>query len=126
MKDIQMGPMWKNPALINAMSNLNHMIKRVFVTNQVNEQDVFCLEFVSDGEFKRINVNSAFPTLQMRPAFATAKNGVQIWMSLIEKAYAKTLGSYSQLEGNDYTDCAMRDLSCAPSFNHDDPKAYFG
>lgn len=46
-------------------------------------------------------------------------------MGLLEKAYAKHLGSFCQLEGCDYTHDAMRDLSSAPSFNHSDPKSYF-
>jgi hypothetical protein len=62
MKDIQIGPVFKDQALINAMSNLNGMIKKVFV-NEINDQDVYCLEFLQGGEKKRINVNSAMPTL---------------------------------------------------------------
>ena len=49
-------------------------------------------------------------------------------MGLLEKAYAKNLGHYSRLnrwKEFDFTVQAMRDLSCAPSFNHDDPKGYF-
>jgi hypothetical protein len=64
----------------------------------------------------------------MMPAFATAKNDVSIWMGLVEKAYAKMLGHYSKLnrwKEFDFTHSAMRDLSCAPCFNHADPKAYF-
>ena len=63
MQDIQIGPVFKDQALINAMSNLSGMIKKVFVNPQINEQDVYCLEFLNAGEKKKVNVNSGFPTL---------------------------------------------------------------
>ena len=47
--DIQMGPYFKNQALINAISNLNSMIRTVFVNSQPNDQGVYCLQFLCCG-----------------------------------------------------------------------------
>ena len=53
-----------------------------------------------------------------RPAFSKGKDN-ELWVILLEKAYAKAFGSYYTIEGGDPAD-ALRDLTGAPTEAMDD------
>lgn len=58
-----------------------------------------------------------------QPAYSKA-NGKELWVLLIEKAYAKVYGSYKKIEAG-LTGNAIRDLTGAPYFyiNNEDVEA---
>ena len=111
--DIKIGE-FKNQALVNAMSNLKHVIHKCCPQRECNEQGVYCFEF---GTKCKVMIDDCLLTKNMCPCFSTAKGGHEMWMALMEKAYAKHLGAFCRLEGCDYTHCAMRDFTGAPSVN---------
>lgn len=55
------------------------------------------------------------------PAFSRA-NGPELWVLLLEKAYAKVYGSFENIEGGNPA-VALRDLTGAPYENQDDGNA---
>ena len=76
-----------------------------------------------NGEWRNIVVDDNFPCLSEKqgPAFSRA-NGNELWVLLIEKAYAKIYGSYEIIEGGNPV-IALRDLTGAPYENKDDVSA---
>lgn len=63
------------------------------------------------GEWIPVVVDDWIPCeLPGKPAFATSKKGYELWVSLLEKAYAKLHGSYEALEGGLVQD-ALVDLT---------------
>jgi calpain-15 len=78
-----------------------------------------------DGEWKNIIVDDFIPCKKNKPAFSRA-NGNEIWVLLLEKAYAKAYGSYYRIEGGNPA-VALRDLTGAPYCNFDvkDPDEMF-
>lgn len=51
--------------------------------------------------------------MQGGPVFSRA-NGNELWVLMLEKAYAKIYGSYHKIESG-LSSCALKDLTGAPS-----------
>ena len=69
------------------------------------------------GEWTNIVVDDYFPCFNNTTAFSRA-NGDELWVLLLEKAYAKAYGSYEIIEGGNPA-FALRDLTGAPYENID-------
>jgi calpain-15 len=57
-------------------------------------------------------VDDFFPSYNGKPAFSRA-NGFELWVLILEKAYAKVFGSYERIEGG-FAEESLRDLTGAP------------
>jgi hypothetical protein len=63
------------------------------------------------GEWVPVVVDDWIPCeARGKPAFATSRKGNELWVSILEKAYAKLHGSYEALEGGQVQD-ALVDLT---------------
>lgn len=86
-------------------------ISEVIITPQYNEEGVYTVRFCIQGEWVPVVVDDWIPCESRgRPAFATSKKGNELWVSILEKAYAKLHGSYEALEGGLVQD-ALVDLT---------------
>lgn len=65
-----------------------------------------------DGEWKIIIVDDLIATEDNRPLFSR-NNGKELWVMLLEKAYAKAYGSYKNIE-NGLVGVAVNALTGAP------------
>lgn len=83
-----------------------------------NQQGVFSVWLNCNGEWKNIVIDDRFPCLESGPAFSRA-NGEELWVIIMEKAYAKLYGSYQRIEGGNPS-MALRDLTGAPYENKDE------
>ncbi len=63
-----------------------------------------------------IIVDDFFPTKQNQLAFSKA-NGPELWVLLLEKAWAKLHGSYARIEAGDPAE-TLRDLTGAPAYSY--------
>ena len=63
------------------------------------------------GEWVEVSVDTLLPcNEEARPIFAHAKDPNELWVALLEKAYAKLHGSYEALDGGSVT-AALVDLT---------------
>lgn len=60
-------------------------------------------------------IDDHIPCAHKNPAFTRA-NGNELWVLLIEKAWAKLYGSYAKIESG-FCNEALRDLTGAPTAN---------
>lgn len=66
------------------------------------------------GWWENVILDSYLPTLECQPVFARSSHGLrELWVPLVEKAYAKLHGSYDALIGGDPSD-ALQDLTGFP------------
>lgn len=109
--------------LLSSLSSLAerpHLVKKIFHEHEVNEYGIYGLWFNVDGEWKLILIDDYFPcnSKSKTPAFSKG-NGNELWVLLIEKAYAKMYGSYEIIEGGNPA-IALRELTGAPYENRDE------
>ncbi|KAL1803034.1 calpain-type cysteine protease DEK1 isoform X1 [Daucus carota subsp. sativus] len=86
-------------------------ISEVIITPEYNEEGIYTVRFCIQGEWVPVVVDDWIPCESHgKPAFATSRKGNELWVSLLEKAYAKLHGSYEALEGGLVQD-ALVDLT---------------
>ncbi|KAL4474670.1 hypothetical protein ABPG72_002263 [Tetrahymena utriculariae] len=115
--DIQQG-MLGDCYFLSALSCLAqepHRILNLFITRKTNKYGIYCVQICHDGVWKAVYVDDHIPCCHKKPAFTKA-NGNELWVLLIEKAWAKLFGSYAKIESG-YCHEAMRDLTGAPTAN---------
>jgi calpain-15 len=90
-------------------------IKNLFKSQYRNDQGIYGVKLLNKGEYKEIVVDDYFPCLGGEPAFSKA-NGRELWVLLLEKAWAKKFGSYERIEAG-FAENVMHDLTGAPAFS---------
>ncbi|XP_042008073.1 calpain-type cysteine protease DEK1-like isoform X1 [Salvia splendens] len=86
-------------------------ISEVIITPDFNGEGIYTVRFCIQGEWVPVVVDDWIPCESPgKPAFATSRKGNELWVSILEKAYAKLHGSYEALEGGLVQD-ALVDLT---------------
>ncbi|BFI07497.1 calpain-type cysteine protease DEK1 [Marchantia polymorpha subsp. ruderalis] len=86
-------------------------ISDVIVTPEFNEEGIYTVRFCIQGEWVAVVVDDWIPCEgRGKPAFAKSRKRNELWVSILEKAYAKLHGSYEALEGGVVQD-ALVDLT---------------
>ncbi|KAF8721457.1 hypothetical protein HU200_023077 [Digitaria exilis] len=86
-------------------------ISEVIITPEYNEEGIYTVRFCIQGEWVAVVVDDWIPCESPgKPAFATSRKQNELWVSILEKAYAKLHGSYEALEGGLVQD-ALVDLT---------------
>ena len=85
---------------ITALTEYPYLIKEKFRTQQFNEIGYYEIIFFIDGEWQVIFLDDYFPydPKKNKFAFATPHNN-ELWAMLLEKAWAKLNGGYSNIVG---------------------------
>ena len=73
-------------------------IKAMFEQYGINRAGIYVLKFYINGILTHVTVDDFIPVIKgtKKPAFAQNKDG-KLWISLVEKAWAKLHGSYSRI-----------------------------
>ena len=110
-----LGNCWFLAAIASVAEN-PALIKRLFITQEYNEQGLYQLRICKNGEWVKVTVDDYIPCFNNGgPMFCRAQ-GDELWVLLLEKAYAKLHGNYVQLRSGfvshgmaDLTGCPIRD-----------------
>ena len=91
-----------NEYFLSAVSILSQrppLIERLFDTKIWNREGIYRLKICKGGEWIQVTIDDLFPCEPFgEPLFANCANN-EIWVMLLEKAYAKVHGSYYLLKG---------------------------
>lgn len=108
-------------AAISSLAENPDMVNRLFITKEYNEFGIYRLRICKNGEWIVVTVDDYIPcTIKGGPMF-TSGNGDELWVLLLEKAYAKVHRNYCQLRAGFLSD-GMMDLSGCPTYKYTLPE----
>jgi calpain-15 len=73
------------------------LIENLFITKEVNDEGIYWLRFFKNGEWEEIVVDDYFPCYPKGGPIFSYNTNNELWLLLLEKAYAKLHGSYGNL-----------------------------
>eukprot|EP01016_Furgasonia_blochmanni_P012753 TRINITY_DN16385_c0_g1_i1.p1 TRINITY_DN16385_c0_g1~~TRINITY_DN16385_c0_g1_i1.p1 ORF type:complete len:331 (-),score=49.18 TRINITY_DN16385_c0_g1_i1:35-1027(-) len=100
---------------VAAIAEYENRIKRIFVSQEVNDHGCYCVMVCDMGEWKEVIVDDLFPCVNQQngPAF-THSIQKELWVLILEKAWANLYGSYDRIESglsrevlHDLTGCLL-------------------
>lgn len=116
--DIKQGHL-PNCWFLSALSSLAErpaLVKRLIITKNYNKEGIYKVRLCKNGEWQIITIDDYIPCyFNGGPMFARG-NGDELWVMLLEKAYAKMHGSYYSLRYG-YTHHGMLDITGCPTCN---------
>lgn len=114
--DIRQGALG-DPWFISALATLAErpaLVERLFITKEVNQYGIYRVKVCKNGEWTTITIDDFFPCYPEGGPIFSRGHGNELWILLLEKAYAKLHGNYFQLRGG-FTNEALIDLTGCPS-----------
>jgi hypothetical protein len=80
------------------------LMRKVFVTSETSKEGFYIVRIFKHGEWHNVVVDDKLLVLNQRgyqkqPVCVKSKNGHELWMSILEKAYSKFHGSYEAING---------------------------
>jgi len=116
--DIEQGLLSDGPfcAALMVLAECSVRIRSLFARNVDNDCGAYCVSMFCDGELRHIVVDDRVPcdATTKKPLFSHCKRG-EIWLPIVEKAYAKIHGSYAAIQNGDPS-VALADLTGAPVY----------
>lgn len=101
-------------AAISSLAENPALVRRLFITKEYNEFGIYQLRICKNGEWVVVTIDDYIPCyIEGGPIFSHGQ-GNELWVMLLEKAYAKLHGNYWQLRYG-YLSHGMMDLSGAPT-----------
>lgn len=96
----QLGDCWLLSAL-SSLSNFPETIENAFISRQFNPRGKYSLQLwdESQSKFVTITVDDFIPVNERGSPVFVKPNGNEMWVMILEKAFAKLMGSYASVEG---------------------------
>lgn len=118
--DIQQGELgdcWLMCSLC-ALASKPLYITKLFLNPEYNEQNLYRIRMCKDGEWQNVTIDDYVPcsAANKQPIFSK-NNGNELWVIILEKAYAKLHGSYLALKGGMAQE-SFEDLTGCPAFTY--------
>jgi calpain-15 len=112
IKQGQLGDCWLMCSL-SSIAEFPRLVEDLFITKQTNPNGVYMLRICKGGVWRTIVLDDYFPCKpEAGPVYSKA-NANELWVLLLEKAFAKIHGSYAAIKSG-WAFEAMMDLTGAP------------
>jgi hypothetical protein len=100
--------------VLSVLTENPHRIERLFSLTEKNDAGIWAVKLYKNGEHADVVMDNYIPCQDEEPCFSKA-NGNELWVIILEKAWAKLHGSYERIEAG-LAHEVMRDLTGAPSY----------
>mmetsp|Transcript_10338 Transcript_10338/g.10351 ORF Transcript_10338/g.10351 Transcript_10338/m.10351 type:complete len:303 (+) Transcript_10338:235-1143(+) len=121
IKQGMLGDCWLMCSL-GSLAEMPNLVDRLFITKKYSEEGLYRLKLCKNGEWMEITIDDYFPCSEEGGPIFSRAHGNELWVLLIEKAYAKTHGNYYTLRGG-FANEGMMDLTGSPTecFDFEEP-----
>jgi len=89
------------------------LVSRLLLTKEINSSGAYQVRLCYNGTWTTVLVDDHFPVSKDNSLLFSRALGNQLWVSLVEKAYAKLHGSFNSMGGG-HAYQGMADLTGAP------------
>ena len=96
IKQGQLGDCWFLSAL-SSLAERPGMVRRLFITQEYNKEGIYKIKLWKNGEWVIVTVDDYIPWRYNGGPMFSRSNNNEMWVMLMEKAYAKLHGSYQAL-----------------------------
>lgn len=100
---------------ISCLAEHSKRIRKLIHDDSINEWGVYCVHLVKNGVDTRVNIDDFIVCKNSEPCFTRA-HGNELWVLLVEKAWAKCHGSFHRIIAGQ-AHLTMRDFTGAPGYN---------
>ena len=109
-------------AVLSALAENPDRVKDIFITQEVNKSGIYLLKIFVNGVASPVIVDDFIATRHNLPCYAQSRDE-ELWVILLEKAWAKLYGSYARIAGGFCCHAASQLLGIpSVSFLHSDQK----
>ena len=104
-----------------SLAEMPYLVERLFITQKYSEEGLYRVKLCKNGDWVEITIDDYFPCTEKGGPIFSRSNGNELWVLLLEKAYAKIHGNYFCLRGG-FANEGMMDLTGSPTecFDFDD------
>ena len=106
-------------SVLSVLANYQHRLKKLIISQKIEESGCYCIALNINGIWELVLIDDFIPCwsdTEEGPCFATSFRD-EIWVMLMEKAFAKVSGGYGNLIGG-MTSETMQMLTGAPTKTH--------
>eukprot|EP01119_Soliformovum_irregulare_P001002 TRINITY_DN1074_c0_g1_i3.p1 TRINITY_DN1074_c0_g1~~TRINITY_DN1074_c0_g1_i3.p1 ORF type:complete len:597 (+),score=144.14 TRINITY_DN1074_c0_g1_i3:93-1883(+) len=106
-----LGDCWLLGALSTVATD-QQLLENLILTPIINDWGIYQFQFYKNGEWVTVTIDDYIPVAERtgKPVFSSSLDPDEMWVMLLEKAYAKLHGCYENLEGGSET-YALVDLT---------------
>lgn len=92
------------------------LVRRLILTEEYNKEGIYKIRICKNGEWHTVTIDDYIPCYYNGGPMFSRGNGEELWVMLLEKAYAKMHGCYYSLRYG-FTHHGMLDLTGCPTLN---------
>ncbi len=116
VKQGKLGDCWILSA-ISALAEHPRLVKRLILTKKPNEFGLYRVKLCKMSKWKIIVLDDFFPCFPLSDPIFSQNEDKEVWVLLLEKAFAKLFGSYNALIAGDCRH-SLIDLTGCPTFTY--------
>ena len=116
VKQGRLADMWLLSA-IAALAEKPKLVRRTILTKEANPHGFYRVKLCRMGSWESFTLDDYFPCFPLGEPIFSQNNKNEIWVMLLEKAFAKLFGDYLSLETGDVRR-ALIDLTGCPTFTY--------
>jgi hypothetical protein len=107
---------------VSVLCRRPQLIRQLFISDGLSSEGVYAIRLFLDGRWRVVVIDDMLPCNSQTglPAFGHTHHPGELWLTLLEKAYAKLYGSFAAISGGnvsealrDLTGCAVQDFNLA-------------